>query len=117
MTYSPREYLQHIRDEAAYLVSQTQGLQKEQFLRDSTLLRAFVRSIEIMGEAVKRVPEDFRSRHPQIEWRAMAGMRDVLIHGYDEVDLDEVWKTAAADLVPVIGELERIADTLDDDES
>jgi uncharacterized protein with HEPN domain len=61
------------------------------FLADETLKRAFVRSIEIIGEATKHVPDDFRARHPQLEWRAMAGMRDRLIHGYFGVDYELVW--------------------------
>jgi len=51
---------------------------------------AIVRQIEIIGEATKRLSEDFRNSHPEIPWRSMAGMRDVVIHGYDHVDLEEV---------------------------
>lgn len=53
--------------------------------------RAFVRSLEITGEAAKKVPEDFRTRYPEVEWRAMAAMRDRLIHDYLGVDFELVW--------------------------
>ncbi len=68
-----------------------QGLTQEQFKRDATLQRAFVRSIEIIGEATKQTPDDFKQKYDQVEWRAMAGMRDRLIHGYFGVDYDLVW--------------------------
>ncbi|MBK8796613.1 MAG: DUF86 domain-containing protein [Anaerolineales bacterium] len=50
-------------------------------MEDATLQRAFVRSIEIIGEASKRIPDDFKQKHSHLEWRSMAGMRDRLIHG------------------------------------
>ena len=68
-----------------------QGLTQEQFKRDATLQRGFVRSIEIIGEATKQTPDDFKQKYDQVEWRAMAGMRDRLIHGYFGVDYDLVW--------------------------
>jgi uncharacterized protein with HEPN domain len=91
MSLSPLEYLRHILDETIYLSRQTPGLSKSQFLQDETLKRAFVRSIEIIGEATKRVPEDTRMKYPHIQWRAMAGMRDKLIHSYFGIDYDIVW--------------------------
>lgn len=72
-------------------MDQTQGLEKEAFLHDETLKRAFVRSLEIIGEAVKQLPDEIKQRHGHLEWRVMAGMRDRLIHGYFGVDYDIVW--------------------------
>jgi len=86
-----RPYLQHILTETQYLLDQVQGLEHETFLHDETLKRAFVRSLEIIGEAVKQLPNDIKERHSHLEWRAMAGMRDRLIHGYFGVDYDIVW--------------------------
>jgi uncharacterized protein with HEPN domain len=68
------EHLRHILDEAEYLIAQKQGLEKERFLKDATLKRAFVRSIEIIGEASKKVPTDLKGRHPGVNWKAIAGV-------------------------------------------
>ncbi len=95
MSFEPLEYLRHILAEADYLIAQTDTLRKADFLRDETLRRAFVRSLEVIGEAAKKVPDELRAKYPQIEWRSMAGMRDRLIHGYFGVDHDLVWEVAA----------------------
>ena len=89
---SVRDYLKHILDEADYLKQNSNGLGKDKFLKDETLKRAFVRSFEIIGEAVKQLPEDLRQNYAQIEWRLIAGMRDRLIHGYFAVDYEIIWE-------------------------
>ena len=91
MSLEPREYLRHILHEADYLLATRKGLTLDAFLADETLRRAFVRSIEVIGEAAKKVPDNFRVKHPGIEWRAITGMRDRLIHDYFGVDYEIVW--------------------------
>lgn len=64
---------------------------KEGFLRDRKTTDAVLRNLEVIGEAAKRLSEDFRSRYPDVPWRLIAGMRDKIIHDYGRVDLEAVW--------------------------
>ncbi len=92
MSFEPRDYLRHIQVEIDYLIAESGGgATLDRFLDDPTLQRAFVRSLEIIGEAAKRIPDSFRTQHPQVALRQMAGMRDRLIHGYFGVDYTLVW--------------------------
>ena len=100
------EYLRHIQDETRYWAGASREVSWEAFSDDETLKRAFARSIEVIGEATKNLSTDMRERYPEMEWRAMAGMRDRLIHGYFGVDYEMVWEVAtekAPELVPVMG--------------
>lgn len=101
MSFEPRDYLQHILAEAEYLLEHSRGLTLAEFEADETLRRAFVRSLEIVGEAVKQLPVDFASQHPEVEWRSIARMRDRLIHGYFAVDYALVWDVLQ-DKVPAL---------------
>jgi uncharacterized protein with HEPN domain len=108
MSPSTREYLQHILDETAYIMSNTEGLGKTSFLEDETLKRAYTRSIEVIGEAVKQLPHELRQKYSVIEWRAMAGMRDRLIHSYFGVDYDIVWDVVINKIPTLDAEIKRI---------
>lgn len=108
MCPSALEYLHHILDETQYLMERAKGLNKAEFVCDETLRRAFVRSLEIIGEAVKQVPDDLRQKYPHVEWKAIAGMRDRLIHGYFGVDYDIVWDAVISKIPVLQQEVERI---------
>ena len=90
MSFEPRDYLRHIAAEADYLLEHSASLTFDAFTRDQTLRRAFVRSLEIIGEASRKVGADFRAAHPAIPWREMNDLRNVLIHQYEGADTDLV---------------------------
>lgn len=98
MSRLPKDYLLHILDETVYLLDHSANLEKEAFLRDETLKRSFVRSLEVIGEATKNLPDDFKVNYPQVSWRRMAGMRDKLIHDYFGVDYDVVWNVVTVEI-------------------
>ena len=74
------------------------GMDRDTFLVDLKTQAAILHQIALLGEAVKRLSPDFRARHPRIPWQQIAGMRDKLVHAYDEVDLDRVWEVAEEDI-------------------
>lgn len=94
MSHSPIEYLRHMLDEISYIDGVVSTVDEERFVSDQTLKRSFVRSIEIIGEAARKMPADFRTMHSNIDWKRISGMRDKLIHDYFGVDYHLVWDVA-----------------------
>jgi len=74
------------------------GMDRAAFLGDLKTQAAILHEITLLGEAVKRLSPEFRARHPHIPWHKIAGMRDKLVHAYDQVDLDRVWDVAEHDV-------------------
>lgn len=91
MSKEPIEFIKHIFDEYAFIISVSRDLSKDEFLDNETLKRAITRSLEIIGEATKKIPADFKVKWSSVQWKNMAGMRDRLIHDYIGVNYSIVW--------------------------
>lgn len=106
-----RDILQSMDDALDFV----RGMSYEQFAGDKKTLSAVLRSIEVIGEAAKNVPEDVRSRYPHIPWREMAGMRDKVIHFYFGVNPETVWLVVAERIPELRPQIERILRDLEEE--
>jgi uncharacterized protein with HEPN domain len=108
-----RDYLIDILESALEVEVFIAGMSYDDFFRDKKTINAVIRSLEVMGEAAKRVPEEIRAKYPEIPWKRMAGMRDKLIHEYAGVDMETVWDVATEELPAIKPMLERLKENLD----
>jgi uncharacterized protein with HEPN domain len=97
MSKDPRVYLAHIL-ECILKIERFTQVGRAVFLKDELVQDAVLRNFEVIGEAAKRLDDTYRADHPQIPWRAIAGLRDVLIHQYEGVNLQQVWNIVEKDL-------------------
>jgi uncharacterized protein with HEPN domain len=98
---NPKVFLEHIQESILLIEEYATGLSKADFLKKRFLQDAIIRRLEIIGEAVKNLPMSFRSKHTHIPWKQIAGMRDILIHEYFEVDLALTWQVIKKELPPL----------------
>ena len=103
--------LQHMLDAAREAVKFVAGKSRKDLDNDRMLTLAITKSIEIIGEAASRVTEPFKAENENIPWNDIAGMRNRLIHGYFDINLDIVWETIQTDLPELIESLENILST------
>ncbi|MDZ7656550.1 MAG: DUF86 domain-containing protein [Sulfurimicrobium sp.] len=104
-------HLDDILRASGLILSFLEGIDQGAFRNDLKTQSAVIRQFEIVGEATKRVSPEFKTIHPGIPWRKMAGMRDILIHAYDTVDVDEVWLAASRDIPALIALLRQLPPT------
>lgn len=87
------DYIEDIIDSMNKAMNFVKDISYEELIKDDKTVFAVIRALEIIGEAIKNIPEDFRKRYPEVPWKDMAGMRDKVIHEYFGVKLNIVWKT------------------------
>ena len=98
MSHDPRVYLTDIADAIRLIRQFVEKADYAEFRSDLKTQSAVLRQLEVIGEAVKRIPESVRSREPTVEWRKIAGLRDTLIHEYADVDLEIIWEIVSSRL-------------------
>ena len=106
------DYLRDIADAMGKAQQFVKNLSYKEFKEDDKTVFAVVRALEIVGEATKNIPNDIRNDHPQIPWKDMAGMRDVLIHDYFGADVETVWLTVTEKIPQVKPMIEKILEKL-----
>jgi len=92
------DYIEDILEAMTNAIEFTKDMSYEEFVKDTKTVYAVIRAIEIIGEAVKNIPEDIRKKYPDIPWRSMAGMRDKVIHAYFGVKIERVWEVVKRDI-------------------
>ena len=92
------ERIIHIKECVENILKSTKDVSKDSFEENIILQAAITRWIEIIGEAAKYVPDDIVTTHPEIPWKEMAGMRDIVVHDYDDVNVDEIWNVVKNDI-------------------
>ena len=88
-----------------------EGVSRKQFDADAKAQDAVIRRLTVIGEAAKRLSDGLRKRYPDIPWKQMAGMRDIIVHEYDRIDLDTVWNVLRGEFANLLPQLERIVET------
>jgi len=98
MKKDPKIFLEHIKESIEEIERHIEDVSEKKFMDDVKTQDAVIRRIEIIGEATKNLPADFKKKNPKVEWREMASMRNKLIHEYFGIDLDLVWFVLNKDL-------------------
>lgn len=106
--HDPRVRLLHMLDHAREAVAISDRTDQETLREDRVLQLAMTKLVEIIGEAAAAVPSELQATLPTIPWKSAIGMRHQLVHGYDQIDLDVLWRTVREDLPALVDELERI---------
>ncbi|RPJ07377.1 MAG: DUF86 domain-containing protein [Spirochaetaceae bacterium] len=103
-----KEYARHIQEETALVINQCHGLSFADFLGDEILKRAVVRSLEIIGEAVKNIPLEIKQNYSGTDWKNIARLRDRLIHHYFSIDYEIVWNIVEKHLPSLKSDIEKM---------
>jgi uncharacterized protein with HEPN domain len=114
MSNTTVDFLKHILNEIDFLQKETKGMSFADFIKNEKDKRAFSRSLQIIGEAIKNLPNELREQYSDIDWKPAAGLRDRIVHGYFNVDFEIIWDVIQTEIPILKHQIETIIQDLEE---
>jgi uncharacterized protein with HEPN domain len=108
MSRSLKLYFDDILTSCQKISRYTQGLDYDSFITDELIFDGVIRNLQIIGEAVKQIPLEMRNKYPQVEWRKIAGLRDILVHNYYSLQNETIWDIIQNKIIPLKAQIEQM---------